>query len=195
MLKRFFDIFSSLIVLIIISPLLILISIFIKLDSKGKILYNQKRVGINGKEFKLFKFRTMKPGSDIKGLLTIGNDTRITRVGNVLRKTKLDELPQLFNIIIGDMSVVGPRPETPNYVELYNKKQKEVLSIRPGLTDYASLEFINESELLAKQDDPEQAYINTIMPQKLSLNIKYIQDQSFLLDLKIIFRTIFKILN
>ena len=195
MLKRFFDIFSSLIVLIIISPLLILISIFIKLDSKGKILYNQKRVGINGKVFKLFKFRTMKPGSDKKGLLTIGNDTRITRVGKVLRKTKLDELPQLFNIIIGDMSVVGPRPETPNYVELYNKEQKEVLSIRPGLTDYASLEFINESELLAKQDDPEQAYINTIMPQKLSLNIKYIRDQSFLLDLKIIFRTIFKILN
>ena len=195
MLKRVFDIISSLMVLLIIFPLLILISILIKLDSKGQIFYYQKRIGLNGKEFNLYKFRTMKPGSDKKGLLTVGNDSRITRVGSFLRKSKLDELPQLFNIITGDMSVVGPRPETPNYVELYNEEQRKVLNIKPGLTDYASLEFINENELLAKHDNPEKVYIETIMPQKLRLNLKYIQDQNFLLDLKIIFRTIFKILN
>ena len=195
MLKRVFDIISSLMVLLIIFPLLILISILIKLDSKGQIFYYQKRIGLNGKEFNLYKFRTMKPGSDKKGLLTVGNDSRITRVGSILRKLKLDEIPQLFNIITGDMSVVGPRPETPNYVELYNEEQRKVLNIKPGLTDYASLEFINENELLAKHDNPEKVYIETIMPQKLRLNLKYIQDQNFLLDLKIIFRTIFKILN
>ena len=195
MLKRVFDIISSLMVLLIIFPLLILISILIKLDSKGQIFYYQKRIGLKGNEFNLYKFRTMKPGSDKKGLLTVGNDSRITRVGSFLRKSKLDEIPQLFNIITGDMSVVGPRPETPNYVELYNEEQRKVLNIKPGLTDYASLEFINENELLAKHDKPEQAYIETIMPQKLRLNLKYIQDKNFLLDLKIIFRTIFKILN
>jgi lipopolysaccharide/colanic/teichoic acid biosynthesis glycosyltransferase len=195
MLKRVFDIISSLTVLIIISPILILISILIIIDSKGHVFYSQKRVGIKAKEFKLYKFRTMKPNSELKGLLTIGNDSRITRLGYYLRKTKLDELPQLFNIILGDMSVVGPRPETPNYVKLYTEEQQKVLKVRPGLTDYASLKFINESEILAKHENPEKAYIEIIMPEKLSLNLDYIRDQSFFLDLKIIIRTVFRILT
>ena len=195
MLKRTFDLISSLAALITLSPLLILISILIKIDSKGKALYTQKRVGKNGTRFNLLKFRTMKPDSDSKGLLTIGNDSRITGIGHFLRRTKLDELPQLINIIRGEMSVVGPRPETPNFVELYNEEQQKVLNVKPGLTDYASLNFINESEILAEHEDPEKAYVEIIMPQKLAFNLAYIKDQSFGLDIKIIFRTIFRILT
>ena len=195
MLKRTFDLISSLAALITLSPLLILISILIKIDSKGKAFYTQKRVGKNGTRFNLLKFRTMKPDSDSKGLLTIGNDSRITAIGHFLRRTKLDELPQLINIIRGEMSVVGPRPETPNFVELYNEEQQKVLNVKPGLTDYASLNFINESEILAEHEDPEKAYVEIIMPKKLSLNLAYIKDQSFGLDIKIIFRTIFRILT
>ena len=195
MIKRIFDLLSSLVGLIILSPLLMLISLLIIIDSKGNAFYSQKRVGRKGNQFNLLKFRTMKQNSDIKGLLTIGNDSRITRIGHYLRKSKLDETPQLVNIIRGEMSVVGPRPETPNYVELYTEEQQKVLNVRPGLTDYASLEFINESEILAKHDDPEKAYIETVMPQKLSLNLKYITDQSLLLDIKIIFKTLLRILT
>ena len=195
MIKRIFDLLSSLVGLIILSPLLMLISLLIIIDSKGNAFYSQKRVGRKGNQFNLLKFRTMKQNSDIKGLLTIGKDSRITRIGHYLRKSKLDEIPQLINIIRGDMSVVGPRPETPNYVELYTEEQQKVLNVRPGLTDYASLEFINESETLAKHDDPEKAYIETIMPQKLSLNLQYIRDQSLLIDIKIIFKTLLRILT
>ena len=137
----------------------------------------------------------MNQNSDSKGLLTIGKDSRITRIGHYLRKSKLDEIPQLINIIRGEMSVVGPRPETPNYVKLYTQEQLKVLKVRPGLTDYASLEFINESETLAKHEYPEKAYIETIMPQKLSLNLQYIRDKSLLLDIKIIFKTLLRILT
>ena len=195
MIKRIFDLLSSLMGLIILSPLLMLISLLIIIDSKGSAFYSQKRVGRKGKQFNLLKFRTMNQNSDIKGLLTIGNDLRITRIGHYLRKSKLDEIPQLINIIRGEMSVVGPRPETPNYVELYTEEQQKVLNVRPGLTDYASLEFINESETLAKHEYPEKAYIETIMPQKLSLNLQYIRDQSLLLDIKIIFKTLLRILT
>ena len=195
MIKRTFDLLSSLVVLIILSPLLILISLLIIIDSKGSAFYSQKRVGIKGNHFNLLKFRTMNQNSDSKGLLTIGKDSRITRIGHYLRKSKLDEIPQLINIIRGEMSVVGPRPETPNYVELYTQEQLKVLKVRPGLTDYASLEFINESETLAKHEYPEKAYIETIMPQKLSLNLQYIRDKSLLLDIKIIFKTLLRILT
>ncbi len=192
--KRLFDVFFSLTaILVLLLPGLILAVIIIA-GSRGGAFYRQVRVGKNQKHFRLLKFRTMFTGSDSKGLLTIGSsDSRVTRTGKFLRKTKLDELPQLLNILAGDMSFVGPRPEVPKYVALYNDEQKKVLSVRPGLTDYASMEYINESDLLAQQSDPEKFYIETVMPEKLNLNLKYISDMSFGTDIKIIFRTLFKI--
>lgn len=191
MLKRLFDLFFSVLGLIILSPLLLIISLFILVDSKGGVIFIQQRVGKNNKNFSLFKFRTMAPNSDKSGLLTIGNrDRRITNVGKWLRKYKLDELPQLLNIFIGDMSFVGPRPEVRKYVDLYNYGQLKVLAIKPGLTDYASLKYINEGEILASYSDPEKAYIDKIMPEKLTLNLQYIKEQSFLTDIKILAKTV-----
>lgn len=164
--------------------------------SKGGIFYRQTRVGKNQEEFKLFKFRTMKPGSDKAGQITVGNnDGRITGIGKVLRKLKLDEIPQLLNVIKGDMSIVGPRPEVPKYVKLYSKQQLKVLSVRPGLTDLASIEFINENELLGKSENPEEEYVNEIMPKKLLLNSQYIENQSFFGDIWLIFKTFGKIIK
>lgn len=160
------------------------------------IFYLQTRVGKNGKDFKLFKFRTMVKDSDKKGLLTVGGrDPRVTKIGYYLRKYKLDELPQLFNVLFGSMSLVGPRPEVRKYVDMYTQEQQQVLSVKPGITDFASLEFINENEVLAKSSNPEETYIKEIMPQKLALNRKYIQQQSFLVDIKIIFNTVLKIVK
>lgn len=160
------------------------------------IFYLQTRVGKNRKDFKLFKFRTMVKDSDKKGLLTVGGrDPRVTQIGYYLRKYKLDELPQLFNVLFGSMSLVGPRPEVRKYVDMYTKEQQQVLSVKPGITDFASLEFINENEILAKSSNPEETYIKEIMPQKLALNRKYIQQQSFLVDIKIIFNTVLKIVK
>lgn len=160
------------------------------------IFYLQIRVGRNGQDFKLFKFRTMHTDADKKGLLTVGgHDPRVTKIGYYLRKYKLDELPQLFNVLFGTMSLVGPRPEVRKYVDLYTNEQKQVLSVRPGITDFASLEFINENDLLAKSSNPEQTYINEVMPAKLSLNAKYIEQQGVLTDLKIILNTILKIVK
>jgi lipopolysaccharide/colanic/teichoic acid biosynthesis glycosyltransferase len=160
------------------------------------IFYIQTRVGKNNKDFKLFKFRTMQTNADVKGLLTVGGrDSRVTSIGYYLRKYKLDELPQLFNVLIGNMSLVGPRPEVRKYVDLYTLEQKEVLSVKPGITDFASLEYINENEMLSQSSYPEETYINEIMPAKLALNAKYIQQQGFSVDLKIIFSTILKILK
>ncbi len=194
MLKRLFDIFFSFIGLIVLIPLFILISIFIILDSRGGVFYLQKRVGKDNRDFSLLKFRTMRNGSDSGSLLTVGkDDPRITRVGAFLRKYKLDELPQLVNILKGEMSIVGPRPEVRKYVDLYNDRQKKVLTVKPGLTDYASLEYINENEILSKYDDPEKAYIEVIMPEKLELNLNYIKEKSFLTDLRIIFKTLARI--
>ncbi|HXB41130.1 MAG TPA: sugar transferase [Bacteroidia bacterium] len=194
MLKRFFDIICSLLGIIILSPFLILISLLVLFGSTGGIFYIQTRVGKNGKDFFLFKFRTMHTGSDKKGLLTVGaRDSRITRTGFFLRKYKLDELPQLFNVLFGSMSLVGPRPEVRKYVEIYNDEQKKVLGVKPGITDYASIEYVNENEILAKSENPEETYIREIMPDKLQLNLKYIREKSFLTDLKIIFRTLTKI--
>lgn len=194
MLKRLFDILSALIVFIILSPVYVMIALLIVLTSPGGVLYRQPRIGIHGKVFTLYKFRTMYSGADKKGLLTVGmRDNRITGVGYYLRKYKLDELPQLFNIIRGDMSVVGPRPEVEKYVALYNAEQRNVLSVRPGLTDLASLEYIDENKVLAQYADAEKAYIEHVMPHKLALNLEYISKQSLLYDLQIIIRTLLKL--
>lgn len=196
MVKRVFDIFFSLFGLVLLFPLLLFISIAIVLDSGGGIFFRQIRVGKDNVDFKMFKFRTMRTGSDKKGLLTIGDkDNRVTKVGYFLRKYKIDELPQLINILKGDMSLVGPRPEVRKYVDLYNEEQMKVLSVRPGLTDYSSLFYINESELLSKSENPEKTYIEEIMPAKLEFCKKYINEKSLLTDIKIIFLTLKKILR
>ena len=196
MLKRFFDIISSLIVLTIGLPFFIIISLLIALDSKGGIFFIQKRVGRNNVDFGLVKFRTMRPGSEKAGQITVGGkDPRITKIGYLLRKFKLDEFPQLLNVILGDMSIIGPRPEVRRYVDMYSKEQLKVLSVRPGLSDFASIEYINENELLGKSDNPEKTYIEEIMPAKLQLNRKYIEQKSFGTDIKLIFKTIRKIIK
>ncbi|MDR1346474.1 MAG: sugar transferase [Bacteroidales bacterium] len=194
--KRIFDIVSSILTLLLLWPFMLMISIAIATESKGGIIYRQLRVGRYDCDFVLFKFRTMFVNSDKEELLTVGNrDARITRTGYYLRKYKLDELPQLFNIIRGDMSVVGPRPEVRKYVSLYSDEEKGVLVIRPGLTDYASLAYINENEILAAAADPEQAYIQKVMPEKLRLNLQYIKNQSFMEDMKLIFKTLGSIIK
>jgi lipopolysaccharide/colanic/teichoic acid biosynthesis glycosyltransferase len=191
---RILDILFSLIGIIALSPFFLIISFLIVIDSKGNIIYKQKRVGKNGIDFTLFKFRTMNSDSDKKGLLTVGNnDSRITRCGRFLRKFKLDELPQLINVLIGDMSFVGPRPEVRKYVNLYNANQLGILSVRPGITDLASIHYRNENEILAMYKDPEKAYIEIIMPHKIDLNMKYINSYSLGNYLKIIYLTIIKI--
>jgi lipopolysaccharide/colanic/teichoic acid biosynthesis glycosyltransferase len=196
MLKRIFDIVLSLVGILILLPFFFLFAILIIFDSGFPVFYSQKRVGRNGIDFSLLKFRTMKKYSEKQGLLTVGEkDSRITNAGYFLRKYKIDELPQLFNVLIGEMSLVGPRPEVKKYTEMYNAEQKKVLSAKPGITDYASIEYANENEILSKSQDPEHLYINEVMPAKLKLNLKYIQEQSFFTDLKIIFRTIGKILK
>jgi lipopolysaccharide/colanic/teichoic acid biosynthesis glycosyltransferase len=193
--KRAFDIISSGLVLLVFSPVFLFVAISIVIDSKGGVFYMQERIGKNGVPFKLFKFRTMRPNQD--GMkITIGHrDPRVTNVGYYLRKFKVDEFPQLINILKGEMSVVGPRPEVERYVAKYNDEQRRVLSVKPGLTDYASLEYVHESELLAQSSDPEHTYIHEIMPDKLRLNLRYINDQSLTTDVKIILRTIAKILR
>lgn len=194
MIKRLFDIVFSISGILILSPFFILISILVMVTSAGGAFYRQVRVGKNGKEFKLFKFRTMRMGSDKASALTIGmRDSRITRIGYYLRKYKLDELPQLFNVLIGDMSFVGPRPEVPKYVALYTPEQKSVLKVKPGITDYASIVYSEENALLANAENPEELYINKVMPAKLKLNMRYIQDMSLRTDMGIILKTIGKI--
>jgi lipopolysaccharide/colanic/teichoic acid biosynthesis glycosyltransferase len=194
--KRVFDILFSFIGIIILLPVYIIISLLIIIDSKGGILYKQERTGKGDEIFKVFKFRTMRPDSFSKGALTVGSrDPRITNVGYYLRKYKLDELPQLFNVLFGDMSFVGPRPEVKKYTDLYNQAQKKVLTVRPGITDYASIKFRNENDLLSVSDNPEQLYIDKIMPEKLDINLKYINDNSLFKDIKIIFDTFYVIIK
>lgn len=196
MLKRSFDIVASALGLILLSPLFLLIALWIKVDSKGPIFYKQKRVGKGGKDFFLYKFRSMRPNSDKGSLITIGGrDPRVTRSGYYIRILKLDEIPQLINVIIGDMSLVGPRPEVRRYVELYTPEQKRVLSVRPGITDLASIKYRNENQLLEKAEDPEDYYVHIVMPDKLRYNLEYIEHQSFLFDLKLIFLTFIAILK
>ena len=194
--KRLFDIISSIVVVLLGFPFFITIAVVILIDGKGGVFYKQERIGRNKKPFYLLKFRTMKPGSENLGQLTIGNkDNRITTIGYYLRKYKLDEFPQLINVILGDMSIVGPRPEVVKYVNLYTEEQLNVLKVRPGLTDYASIIYFKENELLGNAEDPEKVYIQEIMPQKLALNTKYIREKGMLTDLKIIFKTFLKIVS
>lgn len=189
--KRLFDIVCSSFGLVILSPLFIFLSLWVGLSSRGGVFYKQQRVGLNGRDFTLYKFRSMVTGSDKKGLLTVGGkDSRITKAGYFIRKYKLDELPQLFNVLKGDMSFVGPRPEVRKYVDMYSEEQRRVLSVRPGITDIASMKYRNENDLLAKAENPEQYYIDVIMPDKLALNLNYIDTRNFFRDIKLIFRTI-----
>ncbi|HOP02824.1 MAG TPA: sugar transferase [Tenuifilaceae bacterium] len=188
---RFFDVLFSFIGLVVLSPFLIVFAIIIRFDGHGRSLYQQERVGQNRKPFKLIKFRSMFPNSD-KGLqITVGNaDSRITPVGRFMRKYKIDELPQLINVLKGDMSLVGPRPEVKKYVDLYTKKQLEVLSVRPGITDFASIEFVNENEILAFSENPEEEYVNNILPKKIEISLGYASKPSVSAYFRIIFLTI-----
>lgn len=195
MAKRIFDILASGTGLLILSVPMLIISILIKLDSPGPVLFKQERIGKNKQPFRIYKFRTMHTNAEQQGgQLTVGRDPRITRVGHLLRKSKLDELPQLINVLKGDMSLVGPRPEVPKYVALYTPEQQRILSVRPGITDLASIEFRDENELLQNQQDPESYYINTIMPKKLELNQAYIARQSLAFDVYVIFKTLYRVL-
>jgi lipopolysaccharide/colanic/teichoic acid biosynthesis glycosyltransferase len=193
--KRLFDILFSGVLIVVLLPLGIVVSIWIILDDFGYPFFVQQRVGLNGRNFGLLKFRSMRKNAESKGQLTVGmKDNRITRSGYFIRKYKIDELPQLVNVFVGEMSVVGPRPEVPKYVLLYNEEQQNVLSIKPGITDFASIEYVRENELLSQSPHPEKTYIEEIMPAKLALNLKYVREQSFLTDMKIILQTIKAIL-
>lgn len=187
---RFFDLIFSIMGLVILSPLFIILYLLIRIESKGGGFYSQERIGKNGKPFKLYKFRSMRIGSDKKGLITIGEkDNRITKTGFILRKYKLDELPQLWNVFIGDMSLVGPRPEVKKYTDLYTEEQKQVLHVRPGITDWASIKYVDENKILGESKTPDEAYVNLIMPNKIKLNMVYIQNQTLGEYFKIIFTT------
>ena len=196
MLKRIFDIIFSSLGLILLSPLHILIAILIKLDSKGPVLYVQDRVGLLNSDFKIYKYRTMYLESDKLGLLTLGEeDSRVTKIGFYLRKYKIDELPQLMNVLIGNMSFVGPRPEIRKYVNYYSKEDMQILNIKPGVTGYASIKYINETEILEKAENPEKIYIKEIMPDKIKLNKVYISKNNIIIDFIIIIKTLFKMIS
>ena len=193
---RLFDILFSTIGLLLLSPLFLVIYIIIIIESKGGGFYSQTRVGKNGIPFAIYKFRSMRTDADKHGLITVGGrDPRITRIGYYIRKYKIDELPQLWNVLVGDMSLVGPRPEVQKYVDLYTEEQRKVLSVRPGITDYASIEYVDENILLAKSDDPDRTYIEVVMPAKIVLNMKYINNKSLKEYFKIIFLTLAKIVG
>ena len=193
--KRLFDIVMSFIGLVLLSPIFLVIAIWIKLDSKGPVFYKQTRVGKDSKDFKIFKFRSMRQGSDKQGLITVGGrDPRVTNSGYYIRKYKLDEFPQLINVFLGDMSIVGPRPEVRKYVDLYTEEQLKVLSVRPGITDIASIKYRNENELLEKAEDADKMYIEIIMPDKLKYNLEYINKKSFIYDIRLIFETLLRII-
>ena len=197
MTKRIFDLILSFLGILILFPLFLFIAIIIKItDLKGSVFFKQPRVGMSNRDFMLYKFRTMKVNADREGMLTVGEkDNRITNFGYFMRKFKLDEFPQLFNVLKGEMSLVGPRPEVRKYVDHYTGEQLKVLSIKPGITDYASIEYIDENELLDRFENPEKEYLSYIMPAKLQLNLKYMEEMGFFTDLKIIFRTFRKIVN
>jgi lipopolysaccharide/colanic/teichoic acid biosynthesis glycosyltransferase len=195
-LKRIFDFVFSLGFLILFLPFGIIIALFIGFGSKGGVFYRQERIGINGKPFNLLKFRSMKVGSDKSGKLTVGmRDARITKIGYFIRKFKLDEFPQFINVLKGEMSIVGPRPEVTEYVNLYTEEQRKILRVKPGITDYASLEYFTENELLAKSVDPERTYLEEVMPAKIKLNEKYLNNPVLIEDLKIMWLTFKKILG
>lgn len=193
---RFFDIIFSGIGLILLSPLFIVLYILIRLESKGGGFYSQQRIGKDGVPFNLYKFRSMRKDADKKGLITVGgHDPRITKIGYFIRKYKLDELPQLFNVLKGDMSLVGPRPEVEKYTRLYTPEQRKVLSVVPGITDWASIEYVDENVILGKAEDPDKAYIEQVMPDKIKYNMKYINNRSVGEYFKIIFTTFYRIIR
>lgn len=194
--KRLFDIIASGCGLLLLSPILLLLAVWVKLDSEGPVFYKQVRVGKGNKDFYLFKFRSMRIGSDKKGLITVGgHDPRVTRSGYYIRKYKLDELPQLINVFKGDMSLVGPRPEVRHYVNYWTPEQMHVLDVRPGITGPASIKFRNENELLEKAEDPEKYYIEVIMQEKIKLYLEYVDHASFWYDIKLIFQTFWVIVK
>lgn len=196
MIKRIFDLVFSCIGLLLLFPILVLIAVLIKFDSKGPILFIQNRVGKNNVDFNIFKFRTMHVKSENKGLLTLGNnDSRVTKIGYFLRRYKIDEFPQLINILKGDMSFVGPRPELRYYVNFYNENDMKIFQVRPGITGLASLKYRNEVELLKAAENPEEYFIKTIIPDKLRFNKMYIEKRNFFFDLKLIFITVLKVIT
>jgi lipopolysaccharide/colanic/teichoic acid biosynthesis glycosyltransferase len=191
---RFFDFLFSILGILIIFPVFLFLYIAIRLESKGGGFYNQSRVGRYGRDFYVYKFRSMRIGADKQRLITVGGrDPRVTRIGYFIRKYKLDELPQLFNVLKGDMSLVGPRPEVRKYVDLYTEEQRRVLSVRPGITDYASIEYVDENVILGQSEDPEKVYIEHILPDKIQFNLKYINNCSVKEYFKIIIRTCWSI--
>lgn len=194
--KRFIDIVASGLGLLVLSPVFLFLAVWIKLDSRGPVFYRQVRVGKNNKDFSIYKFRSMQVGADKGSLITIGGrDPRVTVSGYYIRKYKLDELAQLINVFNGDMSLVGPRPEVRRYVDFYDEEQKNVLAVRPGITDYASIEYMDENVLLERSDNPDKTYIEEIMPEKIRLNMRYINNPTLIEYFKIIFLTIFKIVR
>jgi len=194
--KRLFDLFFTLLGLPFLLPLFFIIGLLIKLEDGGSIFFIQKRIGYKGKSFLMWKFRTMIVDAEKKGtLITIGKDPRITRVGYCLRKFKLDELPQLFNVLKGEMSLVGPRPEVEKYVMLYTPEQRQVLNLIPGMTDPASIKYVNENEILAQAEDPERVYIEKVMPEKIKLNLEYAKTASCWRDFLVVIKTVLRILS
>ncbi len=195
-LKRIFDLISSVLVLIFISPFFLLIGILIKISDCGPIFFSHTRVGKNFTPFRVYKFRTMVvDASQIGPPITAGNDSRITKIGRFLRKTKLDEIPQLFNVLKGDMSIVGPRPEVYKYVEMFPDEYQKILQVKPGLTDYATIEFRDEEKILKKYNDPEAGYTREVIPAKIELYKKYLRDEGFFTDMKLIFLTLWKLIR
>ena len=188
--KRLFDIFASGLGLIVLSPLFAVLAVWIKADSRGPVFYRQTRVGRNNRDFRLYKFRSMRVGSDKKGLITVGgHDPRVTRSGYYIRKYKLDEFPQLINVFTGDMSLVGPRPEVRKYVDMYTPEQMRVLTVRPGITSHASIRYRNENDILAAAEDPDRCYIEQVMPDKLAIDLEYVDRASLWNDILLIFST------
>ncbi|MDE6007599.1 MAG: sugar transferase [Muribaculaceae bacterium] len=194
--KRLFDILASGLGLLCLSPLFLILAVWIKLDSKGPVFYRQTRVGKDNKDFRIFKFRSMRPDSDKGRLITVGgHDPRVTKSGFVIRKYKLDEFPQLINVFKGEMSLVGPRPEVRKYVDLYNDEQRKVLSVKPGITSLASIRYRNENDILASSDDPDRCYIEKVMPDKLKIDLEYVENASLGFDIRLIFKTFKEIIT
>lgn len=194
--KRLFDILASGLGLLCLSPLFAILAIWIKADSRGPVFYRQVRVGRGNRDFRIFKFRSMRPDSDKGRLITVGgHDPRVTRSGYYIRKYKLDELPQLINVFIGDMSLVGPRPEVRRYVDMYSPEQMRVLDVRPGITSLASIRYRNENEILAASDDPDRTYVEKVMPDKLAIDLEYVADASLINDIRLIFSTFREIIT
>ena len=194
--KRLFDVAFSLLALVVLAPLLLVIAVAIKLSGPGPVFFRQERVGRGGRTFRIWKFRTMVADAPDKGAqITAAGDARITRAGRLLRRFKLDELPQFINVFVGEMSIAGPRPEVSRYVAMYNDRQRRVLSARPGMTDYASIAYADEERLLASAEDSESMYVNEVMPHKLELNLKYIDERSLWVDIKLIVKTFARVVG